>query len=166
MTLATHFHNRFLTGTAAACLGLFVLAGCNKAPTPATETPAAAAPAASAPAPMAAATTGTITITEPADGATVSSPFKVKFGAEGVKIDPAGAIVAGSGHHHLLINSGPMAEGQSIPMDETHLHYGKAQTEADITLAPGKYKLTAQLGNGAHQSYGEKLSKTIEVTVK
>jgi hypothetical protein len=158
-------HQRLLNGTAAACLGLFVLAGCNKAPAPAAEAPMAA-PAASAPAPMAAATTGTINITEPADGATVSSPFKVKFAADGVKIEPAGAIAAGSGHHHLLINSGPIAEGQTIPMDETHMHYGKAQTEADITLPPGKYKLTAQLGNGAHQSYGEKLSKTIEVTVK
>lgn len=158
-------NQRLLTGTAAACLGMLVLAGCNKTPTPAAEAPMAA-PAVSAPAPMAAATTGTVSITEPADGATVSSPFKVKFGAEGVKIDPAGAIVAGSGHHHLLINTGPIAEGQSIPMDETHMHYGKAQTEADITLPPGKYKLTAQLGNGAHQSYGEKLSNTIEVTVK
>ncbi|MES3011981.1 MAG: DUF4399 domain-containing protein [Pseudomonadota bacterium] len=160
-----NINKRFLTGTAAACLGMVLLAGCNKAPTPAAETPPAAAPAAAAPAPVAA-PTGSITITEPADGATVSSPFKVKFGAEGVKIEPAGAIAAGSGHHHLLINTGPIAEGQTIPMDDTHLHYGKAQTEADITLAPGKYKLTAQLANGAHQSYGPSLSKTIEVTVK
>ncbi len=160
-----NINKRFLTGTAAACLGMVLLAGCNKTPTPAAEAPPAAAPAAAAPAPVAA-PTGSITITEPADGATVSSPFKVKFGAEGVKIEPAGAIAAGSGHHHLLINTGPIAEGQTIPMDDTHLHYGKAQTEADITLAPGKYKLTAQLANGAHQSYGEKLSKTIEITVK
>lgn len=160
-----NINKRFLTGTAAACLGMVLLAGCNKTPTPAAEAPPAAPPAAAAPAPVAA-PTGSITITEPADGATVSSPFKVKFGAEGVKIEPAGAIAAGSGHHHLLINTGPIAEGQTIPMDDTHLHYGKAQTEADITLAPGKYKLTAQLANGAHQSYGEKLSKTIEITVK
>ncbi len=160
-----NINKRFLTGTAAACLGMVLLAGCNKTPTPAAETPPAAPPAAAAPAPVAA-PTGSITITEPADGATVSSPFKVKFGAEGVKIEPAGAIAAGSGHHHLLINTGPIAEGQTIPMDDTHLHYGKAQTEADITLAPGKYKLTAQLANGAHQSYGPALSKTIEVTVK
>lgn len=160
-----NINKRFLTGTAAACLGMVLLAGCNKTPTPAAEAPPAAAPAAAAPAPVAA-PTGSITITEPADGAIVSSPFKVKFGAEGVKIEPAGAIAAGSGHHHLLINTGPIAEGQTIPMDDTHLHYGKAQTEADITLAPGKYKLTAQLANGAHQSYGEKLSKTIEITVK
>ncbi len=160
-----NINKRFLTGTAAACLGMVLLAGCNKTPTPAAEAPPAAAPAAAAPAPVAA-PTGSITITEPADGATVSSPFKVKFGAEGVKIEPAGAIAAGSGHHHLLINTGPIAEGQTIQMDDTHLHYGKAQTEADITLAPGKYKLTAQLANGAHQSYGEKLSKTIEITVK
>lgn len=159
-------NKRFLAGTAAACLGIGLLAGCNKQPTPAPEAPPAAATPAPAAAPAPAATTGTVSIIEPANGATVSSPFKVKFGAEGVKVEPAGAIVAGSGHHHLLINAGPIPAGETIPADETHLHYGKAQTEADITLPPGKYKLTAQFANGAHQSYGEALSKTIEITVK
>ncbi|HEY1101986.1 MAG TPA: DUF4399 domain-containing protein [Burkholderiaceae bacterium] len=162
----------FLAIAAVTTLGLGVLAGCNKAeppPAPAAApapAPAPAAAPASAPASAAPAVTGSVSILEPADGATVSSPFKVKFGIDGLKVEPAGAIVAGSGHHHLLINTGPIAEGQSIPMDETHLHYGKAQTEAEVKLAPGKYKLTAQFANGAHQSYGEALSKTIEVTVK
>lgn len=162
----TNIPQRLVLGTAAACLSVAMLAGCNKK----AEAPAAAAAPAAAPVAAAASESavpkGSVTILEPADGATVSSPFKVKFGAEGVSIDPAGAIVANSGHHHLLINTGPIAEGQSIPMDDTHLHYGKAQTEADVTLAPGKYKLTAQLANGAHQSYGPALSKTIEITVK
>lgn len=119
-------------------------------------------------APMAAkpAAAGTVAITEPADGATVSSPFKLKFAVSGMAVAPAGEMKAGSGHHHLLIDVGPMAAGQTIPADTRHLHFGKGQTEAEVTLPPGTYKLTAQFADGAHQSYGPALSKTISVTVK
>lgn len=103
---------------------------------------------------------------EPKNGAVVTSPFKVVFGVSGMVVEPAGEIKPDSGHHHLLINTGPIKEGETIPADETHLHFGKAQTETEVTLPPGKYKLTMQFANGAHQSYGPKMSKTITVTVK
>lgn len=103
---------------------------------------------------------------EPKDGATVTSPFKVKFGVEGMKIAPAGDLSEGSGHHHLLINAPDVPEGQVIPMDDAHRHYGKGQTEAEITLPPGRHRLTMQFADGAHRSYGEKLRKSIEVEVK
>src|SRR5882762_4953795 len=44
------------------------------------------------------------------DGEKVKSPFKVEMGIDGLKLDTAGAIIAGSGHHHLLIDA-----GDSIP---------------------------------------------------
>ncbi|MCA1322925.1 DUF4399 domain-containing protein [Herbaspirillum sp. alder98] len=116
--------------------------------------------------PAAQAADKSVSILEPKDGATVSSPFKVKFGVSGMTVHPANEIIAGTGHHHLLINQGPIKEGASIPMDDTHLHYGKGQTEADVTLPPGRYKLTAQFANGVHQSYGPAMAKTINVTVK
>ncbi len=102
----------------------------------------------------------------PKNGAVVTSPFKVQFAVDGMKVAPAGQMTPEGGHHHLLINTGAIAAGENIPMDDTHKHYGKGQTDTEITLAPGKYQLTMQFANGAHQSYGEKLSKTIEVTVK
>jgi hypothetical protein len=102
----------------------------------------------------------------PKNSAVVTSPFKVQFAVDGMKVAPAGQMMPESGHHHLLINTGAIATGENIPMDDTHKHYGKGQTDAEITLAPGKYKLTMQFANGAHQSYGEKMSKTIDVTVK
>lgn len=107
-----------------------------------------------------------VSILEPADGATVSSPFKVRFGVRGMAVAPAGEIVANSGHHHLLINLESLLAGEAVPMTEHHLHFGKAQTEAEVKLAPGTYKLTAQFANGAHQSYGKGMSQTITVTVK
>ena len=103
---------------------------------------------------------------EPADGASVSSPFKVRFGIKGMSVAEAGEILANSGHHHLLINQAPIAKGESVPFSDQHLHFGKGQTEAEVKLAPGTYKLTAQFANGAHQSYGAGMSRTITVTVK
>src|SRR4051812_22265490 len=79
----------------------------------------------------------TVSFVEPADGATVSSPFKVKFGVSGMEVKPAGDMSANSGHHHLLINAEPVKAGESVPFDATHLHFGKGQTETEVTLPPG-----------------------------
>lgn len=107
-----------------------------------------------------------VSLVEPADGATVSSPFKVRFGVKGMSVAPAGDIVANSGHHHLVINGGPVPVGESVPFSDRSLHFGKGQTETDVTLPPGNYQLTAQFANGAHQSYGKPMSQTIRITVK
>jgi len=107
-----------------------------------------------------------VSFAEPADGATVTSPFKVKFNVTGMDVKPAGEMAANTGHHHLIINGDSLKAGESIPFDEKHMHFGKGQTEAELKLPPGQYKLTMQFANGAHQSYGAPLSKTINVTVK
>lgn len=101
------------------------------------------------------------------NGGTVTSPFKVEMGIEGLKLDTAGAIVAGTGHHHLLIDAGDsIPAGQVVPKDATHIHFGKAQSETQVTLAPGKHILTLQFADGIHRSYGSQLATTITVTVK
>jgi hypothetical protein len=107
-----------------------------------------------------------VDFTEPKNGAVVSSPFKVKFAVTGMAVKPAGDMSDNTGHHHLIINGDSMKVGESIPFDEKHLHFGKGQTETDVTLPPGTYKLTMQFANGAHQSYGPGLAKSITVTVK
>jgi hypothetical protein len=114
----------------------------------------------------AAAQAASVSFVEPADGATVPTTFPVKFAVEGMDVKPAGELSPTSGHHHLLINATSIAAGEPVPFDETHIHFGKGQTEASVTLKPGTYKLTMQFANGAHQSYGPALSKTISVTVK
>ncbi len=103
---------------------------------------------------------------EPRDGATVASTFKVKFALDGMKVAPAGDMSEGTGHHHLLIDADDIPEGTAIPMDDRHRHFGKGQTETEITLPPGRHRLTMQFADGAHRSYGEKMRKTIEVNVK
>jgi hypothetical protein len=103
---------------------------------------------------------------EPKDGATVSNPVHIVFGVEGMKVAPAGLVKPGEGHHHLIIGGGPMAKGQAIPADETHIHYGKAQTEASIELPAGEHTLTTQFADGMHLSYGPGMSQTIKIHVK
>ncbi|MQQ99949.1 DUF4399 domain-containing protein [Glaciimonas soli] len=107
-----------------------------------------------------------VSFVTPADGAVVTSPFVVKFAVNGMTIKPVGDMTEGTGHHHLLIDLGPMPTGEAIPMDAQHKHYGKGQTEDTLTLAPGVHQLTLQFGDGAHRSYGPAMSKTITVTVQ
>lgn len=102
----------------------------------------------------------------PMDGATVGQTFTVKFGIKGMAVEAAGDQNAGKGHHHLLVNLMSKPAGELIPVDAQHLHYGKAQTEAEIKLAPGQYKLTMQFADGYHLSYGQAMAATINVTVK
>src|SRR5690242_15053757 len=85
-----------------------------------------------------------VDFSEPKDGAVVSSPFKVKFAVTGMEVKPAGTMDNNTGHHHLIINGDSMKVGESVPFDETHLHFGKGQTETEVKLPPGTYKLTMQ----------------------
>jgi hypothetical protein len=102
------------------------------------------------------------------NNATVSSPLKVEFGVDHIRIDTAGPVVGGSGHHHLFVDAeDSLAAGTIIPKDATHLHFGKGQTHVDsLILSPGKHKLTLQFADGLHRSYGNKLATSINVNVK
>ena len=97
----------------------------------------------------------------------VSSPVKVKMGVDKMKVDTTGPVKLASGHYHIFIDAeDSLATGVIVPKDSTHLHYGKAQTEAEVPLTSGKHKLTLQFADGLHRSYGSKLATTITVNVK
>ena len=102
----------------------------------------------------------------PKDASEVTSPLKVQMGVEGMKVQPAGEIVEGTGHHHIIIDSEPVKKGAVVVGDAQHLHFGKGQTETELELKPGKHTLQLQFANGAHISYGEQLRSQITVTVK
>lgn len=106
---------------------------------------------------------------EPRDGAKVKSPLTVKFGLSGMGLVPAGTEPPNKtqGHHHLIIDGEPRATGVNLPMGEENLlHFGKAQTEAEIELPPGKHTLTLQFADAGHYSYGPNMSATITVDVE
>jgi hypothetical protein len=108
---------------------------------------------------------GRVFFSEPKDAATIDGPVKIVMGVEGMQIKPAGEVVEGTGHHHILINQDFMAPGQVIPTDDAHKHFGKGQTDAVLELPPGDYKLTLQFADGLHRSYGKDLSATINIKV-
>lgn len=109
-----------------------------------------------------------VSFVEPKDGATVAKTFKVKMKVYGMNIAKAGEKIEDktAGHHHLIIDGASVPPGQVVPTDPKHLHFGKGQTETEVTLPPGKHTLTLQFADGAHGSYGAPMSSTITVTVK
>ena len=100
------------------------------------------------------------------DGDTLSSPFSVEMGVEGMQVEAAGLINEGFGHHHIIINSDFIADGDIVPANAQHIHFGLGQIETALDLDAGNYSLTLQFADGMHQSYGEGMSKTINVTVR
>ena len=99
------------------------------------------------------------------DGAEIASPVIIQMGVNGMTVEPAGKVDEGKGHHHIIIDGTFIEKGQGVPMDETHLHFGKGQTADTLALAPGKHTLTLQFADGIHASYGKDWSKTIAITV-
>ncbi len=127
----------------------------------------AAAPAAPTPAPAASAEPR-VYFVEPADGASAASPLKVVMAAENFVIEPASDVVAeGRGHLHIMVDTPCVEAGQGIPKDETHLHYGKGQLEAELELAPGQHTLCLQAADGLHVALpGAGMTQTIASTVE
>lgn len=104
----------------------------------------------------------------PLDGDTVSSPFKVRFGLQGMGIAPAGVAKENTGHHHLLIDMTELPDmTTSLPATDNLIHFGGGQTETVLELPPGQHTLQLLLGDFAHRPHAEPvLSKKITITVK
>ncbi|WP_026145064.1 DUF4399 domain-containing protein [Pseudomonas asplenii] len=109
-----------------------------------------------------------VEIVSPKDGATVDKTFTVKFGMKGLELKPAGDATPNSGHHHLLVDQKELPDPSlPIPATEQVIHYGKAQTETQLTLTPGKHTLQLVAGDKIHMQFEPTVaSKVITVNVK
>ncbi|BAZ45642.1 hypothetical protein NIES4102_26680 [Chondrocystis sp. NIES-4102] len=107
-------------------------------------------------------------IIEPTDGAIVPETFTVKFGLSGMDLVPAGIEQENSGHHHLLIDQSQLPDlTSSLPSTEQIRHFGKAQTETELTLPKGEHTLQLVLGNYLHIPHDNPvISDRITITVK
>lgn len=106
-----------------------------------------------------------------ADGAVVKSPFQVRFGIEGFGITPAGTKGKRrhtAGHHHLLVDVEELPDLDApIPRDAHHLHFDGGETEAVLTLPPGRHTLQLLLGDEEHEPQAPALySEPITITVE
>ena len=162
-----------------AALVLTLVACGQPPPTPAPAPPIdpqvtapAAVPTTDVPAPAPAprnlsAEGATVAILSPRNGDIVSSPVKVVFDLQGMTLAPAGDPAPNSGHHHLLVDVPAPDLGQPVPKDAQHLHFGQAQTEVEITLAPGPHTLQLLLGDSNHVPHNPPLlSDPINITVQ
>ncbi|MEM7294005.1 MAG: DUF4399 domain-containing protein [Pseudomonadota bacterium] len=105
-------------------------------------------------------------IISPVDGATVSSPVKVKFGLKGMGVAPAGTVKENTGHHHLLID-GEEIPPDNLPMGAQVKHFGGGQTEVTVDLESGTHTLQLILGDALHIQHDPPvISKRISITVE
>ncbi len=100
------------------------------------------------------------------DGDVVSSPVSVEMGVEGMTVHPAGEVISGTGHHHIVIDNPAVPMIEMVPADEFHIHFGGGQTETQVELTPGPHTLTLQFADGLHRSYGEEMSATVQIEVQ
>jgi hypothetical protein len=108
----------------------------------------------------------TVGFVTPEDGASVTSPFRVAMEVGGLEIAPAGELMPGTGHHHIVIAADLPPAGLPIPTDAQHLHFGQGQTETLLELPRGTHRLTLLFADGEHVPYDRQLNQTITVTVE
>ena len=109
-----------------------------------------------------------VVITEPATGATVSSPVKVCMGVNGLVVQPAKkGINPGSGHHHLLIDVDlPCNLSKGIGKDANHVHMGDGSTCKELKLDSGKHIIRTLFATAAHVPYNPAITSAVIFTVK
>ena len=85
------------------------------------------------------------------DGASIETPFVLKFGLTGMGIAPIVKPVAMTGHHHLLVNRElPLDFSKPLPFNDQYIHFGKGQMETVLTFPPGQYQLRLVLADDKH----------------
>jgi hypothetical protein len=94
---------------------------------------------------------------EPANGATVTSPVKIVFGAENFIIEKRveGVVNPGAGHHHIGLDTECLPPGVIIPTAAPWVHFGDGSSTIEFQLPPGEHHLVAQVGDGDHRTLDE-----------
>ena len=85
------------------------------------------------------------------DGDVVPTTFLVGFVINGMGVAPAGSNIENTGHHHLLIDITELpAMDQSLPKSDQLRHFGKGQSEVELTLPEGEHTLQLLFADYAH----------------
>ncbi len=101
------------------------------------------------------------------DGAVIPPRSVVRFGQENIAIVPAGTKQDNAGHHHLLVDTELPPLDREIPSDFNHLHFGRGQTETELTLPPGEHTLQLLFADHEHVPHDPPvMSQKIRVRVQ
>jgi hypothetical protein len=100
------------------------------------------------------------------DGSVISQKSTIRFGLANMGVAPAGIDKPNTGHHHLLVDTKLPPLDLPIPNDFNHMHFGAGQTEATVTLPPGRHTIQLLLGDENHVPHSPPImSKPIRVYV-
>ncbi len=112
--------------------------------------------------------TRAIAISEPANGATVTSPVKVCMVTHDVTAEPAKkGVNDGKGHHHILIDTDlPKDLSKPVGKDAQHIHMGDGSRCKEVKLDAGIHVIRALFAKGNHIPYNPAITTTVIVNVK
>jgi len=100
------------------------------------------------------------------DGAVIPPRSVVRFGQENIAITPAGTKQDNAGHHHLLVDTELPPLDREIPSDFNHIHFGRGQTETELSLPPGEHTLQLLFADHEHVPHDPPvMSQRIKVRV-
>ncbi len=106
---------------------------------------------------------------EPAEGASLTAPVHLVFGAENFTIEPVGdgALHAGAGHMHIGLDTECLPAGTVIPTASPWVHFGQAQMEFDTDFLPGEHRIVLQIGDGEHRTLADPgLCASLTITIE
>jgi hypothetical protein len=101
------------------------------------------------------------------DGDEVPPTFTAKFLISGMGVAPAGSKIDNTGHHHLLIDMTELPDmNQPLPSSRQLIHFGKGQSETELTLSEGEHTLQLLFADYAHRPHDPVvISEKITITV-
>lgn len=112
--------------------------------------------------------TGTIAITAPVNGATVTGPVALQVAVGGVTVRPAADGDPAAFHHHVLVDVDPASvvqAGQPLPTGQANIiHTAEPMTMLN-DLAPGPHTVTVILTRTDHVPLTPSVSARVQFTV-
>ena len=146
-----------------------VVACTSNQPQPESQSQPAPAAAPAADASHGGHTGGRVFFVAPKNGDTIKTNTKFEFGSDMFQIAavPEGEVTTvrpGVGHFHLGLDTDCLPAGAVIPKADPWIHFGTGSNNIEMTLKPGRHKLSVQAGDDKHQTLAG-LCETIEVNV-
>ena len=111
----------------------------------------------------------TVTILEPAEGATLDGPdLRVVLDISGMEIRPAGDATPHSGHHHLYLDHDLTDPKQPIPaIPGQIIHMGDGSSEYVFKgVGSGEHRVIAVVGDYVHVPIQPWVVDTVHITVR